>query len=62
MGVTAQAVYQTTDNPNDVSMTHDFKTEVEARAFGSSDKLKTAMQNAGVKGAPQIWITRRAAK
>jgi hypothetical protein len=62
MGVTAQAVYQAMDNPNDVTVTHDFKTDGEARAFGSSEKLKTAMQNAGVKGAPQIWITSRAAK
>ena len=62
MGVTAQAVYQATDNPNDVTVTHDFKTEAEARAFGASDKLKTAMQNAGVRGPPKIWITTRVAK
>jgi hypothetical protein len=60
MGVKAQAVYQATDNPNDVTVTHDFKTQSEAQAFASSEKLKTAMQKAGVTGAPQIWITSRA--
>jgi len=62
MGVTGQAVYQSADNPNEVTVTHDFKTETEARAFATSEKLKNAMQNAGVKGAPQVWITIRAAK
>ena len=62
MGVTAQAVYQAIDNPNDVTVTHDFKTLERAKAFAASAELKNAMQNAGVKGTPQIWFTTKAGK
>ena len=62
MGVTAQAVYQSTDNPNDITAYHDFKSLAKAKAFAGSAELKTAMQNAGVKGTPQTWFTTRAAK
>jgi quinol monooxygenase YgiN len=62
LGVTAAAVYRSNDNPNDVTVTHDFKSLEQAKAFIASPDLKTAMEKAGVKGAPQIWITTRAAK
>jgi len=62
MGVTAQAVYQSVENPNDVVVTHDFASAEAAKTFLASDDLKSAMQKAGVKGPPQIWITTRAAK
>lgn len=48
---------QSVDNPNDVTVTHDFKTADKAKAFASSAELKAAMEKAGVKGTPQIWIT-----
>jgi hypothetical protein len=56
LGVTAQSVYRSLDNPNDVTVSHDFKTSEAAKAFASSPNLKNAMQNAGVKGPPQIWF------
>ena len=62
MGVMAQAVYQATNNPNDVTVYHDFASVEQAKAFGNSAGLKTAMQSAGVKGQPQVWITTRASK
>jgi len=62
LGVTAQAVYQSTDNPNDVTVTHDFKSVDKAKAFTASPELKAAMEKAGVKSAPQVWFTTRAAK
>lgn len=58
MGVTEQAVYQSTDDPSDITVVHDFKSEQKAKAFATSDKLKTAMQGGGVKGAPTIWYTK----
>ena len=61
-GVSAQAVYQSADNPNDVTVLHDFKSLEQAKAFASSPELKATMQSAGVKGAPQVWFTTRAAK
>jgi quinol monooxygenase YgiN len=59
-GVKAQAVYQAADNPNDITVTHDFATREAAQAFVKSEELKKAMQNAGVVGAPTIWITNKA--
>jgi hypothetical protein len=58
MGVTGDAVFQSIDNPNDVTVWHDFDTAEAARAFASSDKLMHAMQRAGVQRepAPQIWF------
>jgi quinol monooxygenase YgiN len=62
LGVTAQAVYRSADNPNDITVIHDFKSMEQAKAFIASPDLKTAMEKAGVKGAPQLWITTKAAK
>ena len=62
LGVTAQAVYQSVDNPNDVTVTHDFASAAKAKAFAASPELKAAMEKAGVKGVPQIWLTTKAVK
>jgi hypothetical protein len=62
LGVTAQAVYQSVDNPNDVTVTHDFKSADKAKTFAASPDLKSAMEKAGVKGTPQIWFTTKAAR
>lgn len=59
MGVTAEAVYRASDNPNDVTVTHEFASVEAAQAFAGSTELKTAMQNAGVAGAPTIWFANR---
>jgi hypothetical protein len=58
-GVRAQAVYQAADNPNDITVTHDFATVEAAQAFAKSEELKKAMQNAGVVGALTIWLTNK---
>lgn len=55
-GVKAQVVYQAADNPNDITITHDFATLEAAQSFAKRDELKKAMQNAGVVGAPTIWF------
>jgi hypothetical protein len=62
LGVIGQAVYQATDNPNDVTVTHDFKSLEKAKAFADSGELKEAMENAGVQGPPTIWFTTKAAQ
>src|ERR1700693_3220734 len=36
LGVTGQAVYQSLDNANDVTVTHDFKTADKTKTFASS--------------------------
>lgn len=60
LGVTAASVYQSKDNPNDVTVTHDFATDQAAAAFGASHELREAMHEAGVVGAPTIWVADRA--
>ena len=62
LGVTAQAVYRSVENPNDITVTHDFKTVEAAKAFAASPELKATMEKAGVTSAPQIWFANRAAK
>ena len=62
LGVIYQAVYQSTDNPNDVTVIHDFHSLEKAKAFAASAELKAAMEKAGVKGAPQIWYTTKSTK
>jgi ABC-type sugar transport system substrate-binding protein len=61
-GVIYKAVYQSTDDPNDVTVIHDFHSLDKAKAFAASAELKAAMEKSGVKGAPQIWYTTKSAK
>ncbi len=57
LGARAHAVYQAVDDPNDVTVWHDFDTREAAEAFVASDELKAVMGEAGVQGAPTILIT-----
>jgi quinol monooxygenase YgiN len=59
-GVTAESVYRAADNPNDVTVIHEFASVEAAQSFAQSSELKNAMRNAGVVGAPTIWFTNRA--
>jgi hypothetical protein len=56
LGVVGAAAFQLVDDPNDVTLWHDFETAELARAFASSDALRDVMQRAGVQGEPQIWF------
>ena len=58
-GVTAESVYQAADNPNDLTVTHDFASIEAAQKFAATDELKTAMQSVGIIGAPDIWFTNK---
>lgn len=60
MGVVGDAVYQAADDPNDVTVWHDFESLETAQAFASADRLKEVMQEAGVAGPPDIWFTTEA--
>ena len=57
MGVVAEAVYCATDNPNDVTITHDFETIEAAHAFGAAPRLREVMTAAGVANEPTVWLT-----
>ncbi len=56
-GVIAQSVHQNAEDPNDVTVVHDFSSLEDAKAFVSNEDLKSLMQDAGVSGPPTIWIT-----
>jgi hypothetical protein len=57
MGVSGDAVYQAADDPNDVTVWHDFETLQSARDFIESERLREVMAGAGVTGEPTIWFT-----
>jgi hypothetical protein len=59
LGVQAEAVYQADDDPNDITVTHDFATMEAAKAFAGSSEMGAAMHDAGVEGAPTVWFTNR---
>jgi hypothetical protein len=56
MGVVGAAAFQSVEDPNDVTVWHDFESAEVARAFVSSEALRNVMQDAGVQGEPQIWF------
>lgn len=60
MGVMDEAVYQSLDDPNDVTVIHDFKTRKQAESFAASKRLKEVMKDAGVRGRPKIWFAKDA--
>jgi quinol monooxygenase YgiN len=56
-GVRAEAVYRAVDDPNDVTVTHDFDDAAAAKTFMGLPELKDAMSRSGVEGQPEIWFT-----
>lgn len=62
MGVFFEAVYQSAENPNDVTVIHDFRSLEKAKAFAASPDLKDTMGKLGVKGVAQIWYTTKGAR
>jgi hypothetical protein len=61
-GVFFQSVWQSTDNPNDVKVIHDFHTIEKAKFFFNSKEIKESMMKLGPKGTPQVWYTNECAK
>jgi hypothetical protein len=57
MGVTGHGVYCHLDDPNDVTVYHHFASPEAAKAFIGNPELQKAMQESGVVGEPQIWLT-----
>lgn len=56
-GVRGDAVFQSVDDPNDVTVWHDFDDVDSAREFAGSERLREVMSSAGVAGEPTIWYT-----
>ncbi len=53
-GITNGRVYQKAEDPNDIVILCEVADVTKARAWTAGEDLKTAMQNAGVIGAPTI--------
>lgn len=60
MGVVGDAVLRAEDNPNEVTVWHDFDSLASAKQFSESPRLREVMSQAGVTGAPTIWFTKPA--
>ena len=58
-GVVASSVYRSVENPNDVTVMHEFATLDEAKAFMDSSELKAARKRANVTSQPTFWYTTR---
>ena len=56
MGVLGHAAYQAPNDPNDVTVWHDFNDLGAAQAFADSARLKEAMKGAGIVGEPEMWF------
>ncbi len=55
-GSTDDTVYQSADNPNDVTVQVEFESIDAAKAYALSSGLREAMKRAGVQGPPTIWF------
>jgi hypothetical protein len=50
-------VFRSAEDPNDILILFDMADRRRAEEFGRSDDLRTAMQNSGVVGQPEIRFT-----
>jgi len=60
LGVTAQAVYRSAEDPNDVTVTHEFASLEAAQQLMANPELQADMKLAGVAGPPTVWYTNKA--
>jgi quinol monooxygenase YgiN len=56
-GVREHGIYQGADDPNDVTVYHVFDSVEAAQEFTSDPRLREVMDQIGVTGEPQIWVT-----
>jgi hypothetical protein len=48
------------EDPNDITIWHDFDDQATAESFMGSEDLRQAMTRAGVVSAPNLWLTEEA--
>ena len=58
-GALSSAVYQSVDDPNEVVVHVEFPTADAAKAFSTSEGLRNAIQQAGVKEQPRIVVVNK---
>ena len=55
-GAIGQRVFQSPDDPNEVTIFTEFKTIDQAKNYSASDDLKEGMKNAGVASPPEVMF------
>ncbi len=55
-GSTGNTVYQSVDDPNEIVVRIEFPTADAAKAFSTSDRLREAMQQAGLKEPARLLV------
>jgi len=55
-GATSQRVFQSPNDPNEVTIFTEFKTIEQAKNYSASDDLKEGMKNAGVASQPEVMF------
>jgi hypothetical protein len=56
-GVRAEWVYQSVDDPLDVTVIHDFDDLASGKAYLEASDVRAAIEEAGVVGEPLVWFT-----
>jgi quinol monooxygenase YgiN len=55
-GVIRASLHRDANDANTVIVMHRFENVGAAESFLNSDELKSAMENSGVVGQPEIWL------
>lgn len=55
-GVVNTTFYRSADDPNDITVAHEFETLEAARTFADSDELRQARPEASETAEPMVWI------
>lgn len=55
-GVVGANVYRAVNDPNSITVAHQFKSLDAAKEFADSAELRAAMDKAGVNGKPEFWF------
>ena len=55
-GFTAHSLHRDTDNPNVIIIAFRVTDLNRAKEFAGSEELRSAMEQAGVQGPPEIWF------
>lgn len=61
-GEKSYQIYQPEDDPNNLILHFEWDTRDRAKSFMQSEELKSAMKNAGVTEAPEVYFTELAAE
>ncbi len=58
-GVRSHTVFQSADDPNDITVMHVFDNIGAAKAMAEAPQLREAMDQAGVAAPPTIWFVNK---